>query len=225
MTFNYSILIIGADGDVRDKVLEALGDDYEVRSVRSSDEALGLSDRHFDAVICDGTLAGFNVKDLLRQWKMRQAATPFLVLVNSNDVRPAIEAMKHGAADCLEKPIDMDDLRAAVSHLISARSDLSRELSSSTVGSGTYERPAIEIPPNTSLEDLERAAVEQALVQHGGNRTHAARALGISVRTLQRKLKAWGLPIVSFPTVATTGKFTLPGAATHSPYSFNVHAH
>jgi DNA-binding NtrC family response regulator len=55
-------------------------------------------------------------------------------------------------------------------------------------------RPRIEIPPGTSLEDLERAAVEKALQVHHGNRTHAAKTLGISVRTLQRKLKAWRMP-------------------------------
>ena len=49
----------------------------------------------------------------------------------------------------------------------------------------------IHIPPGTTLEDLERAAVEQALRENQGNRTHAAKSLGISVRTLQRKLKAW----------------------------------
>jgi hypothetical protein len=49
----------------------------------------------------------------------------------------------------------------------------------------------IQIPPGTTLEELERAAVEQALNEHQGNRTHAAKSLGISVRTLQRKLKAW----------------------------------
>jgi DNA-binding NtrC family response regulator len=54
------------------------------------------------------------------------------------------------------------------------------------------DRSSIKIPPGTTLETLERAAVEQALVQHQGNRTHAAKELGISVRTLQRKLKAWG---------------------------------
>lgn len=51
----------------------------------------------------------------------------------------------------------------------------------------------IDIPPGTSLDDLERVAVEKALEQHDGNRTHAAETLGISVRTLQRKLKAWGI--------------------------------
>lgn len=51
----------------------------------------------------------------------------------------------------------------------------------------------VEIPTGTTLEELERAAVELALAEHDGNRTHAAEALGISVRTLQRKLKSWGL--------------------------------
>jgi DNA-binding NtrC family response regulator len=43
------------------------------------------------------------------------------------------------------------------------------------------------------LEGIERAAILAALEAQGGNRTHAAAALRISVRTLQRKLKAWGL--------------------------------
>jgi DNA-binding NtrC family response regulator len=58
-------------------------------------------------------------------------------------------------------------------------------------------RPHIEIPPGTSLEELERAAVEKALQVHRGNRTHAAKTLGISVRTLQRKLKAWRIPAMT----------------------------
>jgi DNA-binding NtrC family response regulator len=45
----------------------------------------------------------------------------------------------------------------------------------------------------TSLVALQRSAVEKALVECNGHRTRAAEALGISVRTLQRKLKAWGL--------------------------------
>jgi DNA-binding NtrC family response regulator len=45
----------------------------------------------------------------------------------------------------------------------------------------------------TSLVALQRSAVEKALVECNGHRTRAAEPLGISVRTLQRKLKAWGL--------------------------------
>ena len=44
-----------------------------------------------------------------------------------------------------------------------------------------------------TLEEIERVAVQRTLAEHDGNRTHAAEALGISVRTLQRKLKTWGI--------------------------------
>jgi DNA-binding NtrC family response regulator len=44
-----------------------------------------------------------------------------------------------------------------------------------------------------NLQDLERRAILSALDRWHGNRTRAAHALGISVRTLQRKLKAWGM--------------------------------
>jgi DNA-binding NtrC family response regulator len=40
------------------------------------------------------------------------------------------------------------------------------------------------------LEDLEWAALENALILHDGCRTRAANSIGISVRTLQRKLRA-----------------------------------
>ena len=43
------------------------------------------------------------------------------------------------------------------------------------------------------LKDVERQTILAALEQHGGNRTHAAAALGIGRRTLQIKLKQYGL--------------------------------
>jgi DNA-binding NtrC family response regulator len=56
--------------------------------------------------------------------------------------------------------------------------------------------PSIQsrITPNNSLNlnDLEREAILSALKRSYGNRTRAAHTLGISVRTLQRKLKQWG---------------------------------
>ena len=48
-----------------------------------------------------------------------------------------------------------------------------------------------KIPANMTLADLERQAILQALDQNGMNRTRAASSLGISLRTLQRKLKRW----------------------------------
>jgi transcriptional regulator with PAS, ATPase and Fis domain len=44
-----------------------------------------------------------------------------------------------------------------------------------------------------SLASLERAAIAQTLAQHGGNKSQAAQALGISISTLYEKLKRFGL--------------------------------
>jgi hypothetical protein len=41
------------------------------------------------------------------------------------------------------------------------------------------------------LHALQRAAIRNALEYAEGNRTHAAKTLGISVRTLQRTIKSW----------------------------------
>jgi len=41
------------------------------------------------------------------------------------------------------------------------------------------------------LNLLERMAIEEALRRVSGNRTHAARMLGIGLRTLRNKLRQW----------------------------------
>ena len=48
-----------------------------------------------------------------------------------------------------------------------------------------------EIPSGLTMDALERLAITKSLDQCQGNRTHAADRLGISVRTLQRKLRQY----------------------------------
>lgn len=48
-----------------------------------------------------------------------------------------------------------------------------------------------DLPTGLTMEELERLAITKALDQCAGNRTHAAGRLGISVRTLQRKLRQY----------------------------------
>lgn len=54
--------------------------------------------------------------------------------------------------------------------------------------------PAAPGPVETlsSLDEVERRHVLSVLAATGGNRTAAARILGIERKTLSRKLKAWG---------------------------------
>lgn len=69
---------------------------------------------------------------------------------------------------------------------------------------GTAERAAPqELPNNMTMEELEKLAITKALDECGGNRTHAANRLGISVRTLQRKLRQYELERVNEPSSAT----------------------
>jgi DNA-binding NtrC family response regulator len=58
---------------------------------------------------------------------------------------------------------------------------------------GRSPNPHAEPEPVVTLAELEKEAVRAALTRFGGHRRRAAEALGISVRTLQNKVKQWGL--------------------------------
>ncbi len=47
--------------------------------------------------------------------------------------------------------------------------------------------------PSSTLGDIERDHVLRVLRDHQGNRTHAAKTLGMGLSTLTRKLKGWGV--------------------------------
>jgi DNA-binding NtrC family response regulator len=55
------------------------------------------------------------------------------------------------------------------------------------------EAEEIKEPESLNLTDLSRQMLEKALERNGGNRKRAAQELGISDRTLYRRLKQFGL--------------------------------
>jgi two-component system response regulator HydG len=55
------------------------------------------------------------------------------------------------------------------------------------------EDAEIDLSPGRSLKEVEKVMILRTLKETGGNRTHAARVLGISRRTLQLKLKKYGI--------------------------------
>jgi len=62
------------------------------------------------------------------------------------------------------------------------------------------ERPGVPGPrprAGVTLREMERELIRHALTRHDGNRTHAARALRIGVRTLQRKIKWYGIRVAA----------------------------
>ncbi len=73
--------------------------------------------------------------------------------------------------------------------------------------------PRAEPVPGVTLRDMERALIRRTLVAHAGNRTHAARALRIGVRTLQRKIKAYSIRVAS----RGRGPLAAPQRSTETP--------
>jgi DNA-binding NtrC family response regulator len=57
---------------------------------------------------------------------------------------------------------------------------------------GAEVSEAVIFQPGTKLDDIEKTVILETLKQQAYNRTHAARVLGIGIRTLQRKLKKYG---------------------------------
>jgi DNA-binding NtrC family response regulator len=211
-----TILVLSGKADEPQSIARMLADRFRVVEAESPEEGLDQLSNGVEVVVADLETAKSAGLEFLRQGKARRPGTPVLAVTNGGDVNAAVEAMKLGAADCLVKPLQQEKLLETVSQLIDKRHRTS---------AGSDGGSQIDIPPGTSLEDLERAAVEQALAQHHGNRTHAAKTLGISVRTLQRKLKAWGIPIVSpHSSSGRSDNFIMPATGGSAGYSAPAHS-
>ena len=73
-----------------------------------------LPDTASGCVITDVRMPGISGVELLRRLKELKIAVPVIVITGHGDVALAVEAMKVGAVDFLEKPFDDDVLLASV---------------------------------------------------------------------------------------------------------------
>jgi two-component system NtrC family response regulator len=55
------------------------------------------------------------------------------------------------------------------------------------------ETAVVEIPVESTLEQMERQMISAALLHYGGNRVQTAKSLGIGRKTLYRKIEEFGL--------------------------------
>ncbi len=217
MSTTQSKILVVTEGDDSEFVTRALeAEHYTVLLANNAEEVLDQVDQQIDLVVCDLCVRGELCHELMRRWHDKRPTTPFLLLADSGCVADAIEAMKHGAADYITKPVNGDELLVrVVKWLESSRKDERLQQLESRLDQSHSEvgknGSSIDIPAGTSLEELERAAVERALEQHAGNRTHAAKTLGISVRTLQRKLKAWRVPVFALQHQPARQEFSMSG--------------
>ena len=95
-----------------------------VRSFESAKAFLGvLPEITSGCIITDVRMPDISGIDLLRKVKERNLDIPVIVVTGHGDIALAVEAMKIGAVDFLEKPFDDDQLIAAVRATLSKTAD------------------------------------------------------------------------------------------------------
>ena len=124
-------------------------------------------------IVTDVRMPGVSGIDLLRQLKARGSTMPVIVITGHGDIQLAVEAMKIGAADFLEKPFDDEALLASVK---SALDRLEKDVQRDTDRADLNNRLA-------SLSAREREVLE-GLVAGKANKVIAF-DLGISPRTVE----------------------------------------
>ena len=115
-----TILIVEDRDPLRRMLAAALGQEgHETVAVATGEEALdALERRDLDLVLTDLKLPGISGLEVLGASRRCQPAVPVIVMTAHGTVGAAVEAMKQGAVDFLEKPVEIEDLsRLVAAHL------------------------------------------------------------------------------------------------------------
>ncbi|HUF25288.1 MAG TPA: sigma-54 dependent transcriptional regulator [Vicinamibacterales bacterium] len=177
------ILIADDQADIRNALQMLLGvEGYDVRAAASPRELLDLVEqRDFDLALIDlnytrDTTSGQEGFELLERLRAVDPTLPVLVITGWGSVAGAVEAMRRGARDYIEKPWDDDKLLAAVATQLELRRALrkSRRLQEESSRRQTRALPDF-IAASASMqevrEQIQRVAPSDASVlitgEHG----------------------------------------------------------
>ena len=120
------ILVADDEDTIRRGFVEALGHGegrYEIVTVGSGDEALArLRSEAFDLVFTDLKMPGTDGLTVVRKGREIRPETEFVLMTGYSSVESAVDAMKFGAVDYVQKPFTAAELVAHVEKAESLRS-------------------------------------------------------------------------------------------------------
>jgi len=172
------VYIVDDDNAVRDSLgilLRLHG--YESMSFATGEEFLAAIDRHElrtgGVVLLDLRLPGISGAQVQTELSTRRIGWPIVMLTAHGDVTSARNALKTGASDFIEKPIQENVLLAALGHGTSQQ----RAADSDAARKAEVERRLARLTPR------EREVL--AMVVEGRHNREVAQVLGISPRTVE----------------------------------------
>lgn len=114
------VLVVDDNASARESVADVLRHvGHTARACSSGAEGLAaLREEAFDVVVTDLQMPGMNGLELIREIERRRFGVQSIMVTAHASVETAVEAMRHGAFDYLEKPYNVDRLEATVSHAL-----------------------------------------------------------------------------------------------------------
>jgi DNA-binding NtrC family response regulator len=101
--------------------LATLAERLETRGLRVSTAASGedavakVDDQSFDLIVLDLAMPGIDGLETLKRIKAKQPDAEIIMLSGQGSIKTSIEAMKLGAEDFIEKPVNISELMEKIS--------------------------------------------------------------------------------------------------------------
>ena len=110
------VLLVADDEEgPRQSVRIIFKDEYTVLLANSGEQAVELARKHsISVVVSDILMTGMSGIDLLKELKEIDPAIEVIMLTAYETIETARQALRHGACDYLNKPFDVQSMRAAV---------------------------------------------------------------------------------------------------------------
>lgn len=125
-----SILVVDDEKGQRE-ILEMIlsGEGYDVTTASSGEAAMKfVADRHFDLVLTDLKMTGMSGLDLLKELTDFDKSIIVILLTAHGSVDSAVDALRLGAFDYLQKPYDSEKLLDTVSRALTQLKSLDVEI-------------------------------------------------------------------------------------------------